>query len=97
MLRHRGHNHWHFDAMAAYSLRRAGSTDVLAARDKGRGPTTTLREMLAEQPARDLTGLGGPLQGEPVRADTDETDNATSVAFRVDGTKIRKVSSAACR
>jgi hypothetical protein len=34
MVRHRGHDHWHFDAMAAYSLRRAGSTDVLAARDK---------------------------------------------------------------
>jgi hypothetical protein len=79
--------------------------------------------MLAEQPARDLTGLGGPLKadlsGQWLRlpanvgsavlcldleahplgrlVETDETDNATSVAFRVDGTKIRKVSSAACR
>jgi len=34
MLRHRAHNHWHFDAMAAYSLRRAGSSQVLVARDK---------------------------------------------------------------
>jgi hypothetical protein len=34
MLHHPGHKHWHFDAMAAYSLRRPGSTDVLVSRDK---------------------------------------------------------------
>jgi hypothetical protein len=34
MLRHSGHKHWHFDAMAAYSLRRAGSSRVRVARNK---------------------------------------------------------------
>ena len=34
MLRHPGHKHWHFDAMAAYSLRRAGSSQALVARNK---------------------------------------------------------------
>jgi hypothetical protein len=29
--------------------------------------------------------------------ETNETDNATSVAFRVDGTRVRRVNSAACR
>jgi hypothetical protein len=58
MLRHPGHKHRHFDAMAAYSLRRAGSSRVLVARDKvslclrdkpqgawlqGGRPTTALR------------------------------------------------------
>lgn len=34
MLRHPGHDHWHFDAMARYSLHRAGSDQPLVARDK---------------------------------------------------------------
>lgn len=34
MLRHRAHDHWHFDAMARYSLHRAGSDRPLVARDK---------------------------------------------------------------
>ena len=34
MLRHRGHDHWHFDAMAAYSLRRPAATRPLVARHK---------------------------------------------------------------
>lgn len=34
MLRHRGHDHWHFDAMAAYSLRRPRTGDVAVSRDK---------------------------------------------------------------
>ena len=35
MLRHsRPHKHWHFDAMAAYSLRRAGSSRVLVTWNK---------------------------------------------------------------
>jgi len=34
MLRHLGHDHWHFDAMAAYALRRPGTRRPLAARDK---------------------------------------------------------------
>jgi hypothetical protein len=34
MLRHPGHDHWHFDAMARYSLRRAGETEPIAQRRK---------------------------------------------------------------
>jgi hypothetical protein len=34
MLHHSDHDHWHFDAMAAYSLRPAGSSEVLVARNK---------------------------------------------------------------
>ena len=34
MLRHRGHRHWHFDAMAAYSLRRPGTDNALVSRNK---------------------------------------------------------------
>jgi hypothetical protein len=34
MLEHPGHDHWHFDAMAAYRLRLPGSTRSLVARDK---------------------------------------------------------------
>lgn len=34
MLDHVGHDHWHFDAMAAYSLRRAGSGKPLVSRNK---------------------------------------------------------------
>ena len=34
MLRHPGHDHWHFDAMARYALRRAGSDQPLVSRDK---------------------------------------------------------------
>ena len=34
MLRHRGHDHWHFDAMAAYSLRRPDAARSLARRPK---------------------------------------------------------------
>jgi hypothetical protein len=29
--------------------------------------------------------------------ETDETDNATTVAFGVDGTRVRRANSAACR
>ena len=39
------------------------------------------------------------LEADPLGrlVETNETDNATSVAFRVDGTRVRKVNSAACR
>jgi hypothetical protein len=39
------------------------------------------------------------LEADPLGrlVETDETDNATSVAFRVDGTRIRKANSTACR
>jgi hypothetical protein len=34
MLRHPGHDHWHFDAMASYALRAPVTGDVVAARPK---------------------------------------------------------------
>ena len=83
MLRHPDHKHWHFDAMAAYSLRRAGSSRALVSRDKvsfclrdklqgprpaGSRSTAALRQMLAKQSAGHLTRLGGSLQGGSVGA-----------------------------
>jgi hypothetical protein len=39
------------------------------------------------------------LEADPLHrlVETDETDNATTVAFRVDGTRVRRANSAACR
>jgi hypothetical protein len=39
------------------------------------------------------------LEADPLGrlVETDETDNSTSVAIRVDGTRVRKVKSTACR
>ena len=34
MVRHPTHDHWHFDAMARYTLRLAGTGEHLASRDK---------------------------------------------------------------
>ena len=82
MLRHPGHRHWHFDAMAAYSLRRPGTDNALVSRNKvsfclrdnRRVPgqrvvvRRALRPVLAQQPARDLSGLGRRLHGRPGRA-----------------------------
>jgi Lysyl oxidase len=137
MLLHSGHKHWHFDAMAAYSLRRAGSSRVLVARDK---VSFCLRDNLKVPRQRvvvprrhfrrcsrtsqqgispgwvdlykaDLPGqwlrlpanvgsevLCLDLEADPLRrlVETDETDNATSVAIRVDGNRVRRVTSAAC-
>jgi hypothetical protein len=139
MLLHPGHKHWHFDAMAAYSLRRAGSSRVLVARDK---VSFCLRDNLKVPRQRvvvprrhfgrctrkssqqgispgwvdlykaDLSGqwlrlpsnvdsdvLCLDLEADPLGrlVETDETDNSTSVAIRVDGTRVRKVKSTACR
>ena len=138
MLRHPGHKHWHFDAMAAYSLRRAGSSQALVARNK---VSFCLRDNLkmpgqrAVVPRRhfgrcsrnsqqgispgwvdiykaDFSGqwlrLPGnvgsdvlclDLEADPLGrlVETNETDNATSVAIRVDGASVRKVNSAACQ
>jgi len=138
MLRHPGHKHWHFDAMAAYSLRRADSSRVLVARNK---VSFCLRDNLKVPGQRvvvprrhfgrcsrnsqqgispgwvdlykaDLSGqwlrmpgnVGSDVLCLDLKADplgrlveTNETDNATSVAFRVDGTRVRRVNSAACR
>ena len=138
MLRHSGHNHWHFDAMAAYSLRRPGSSQALVARKKVSFCLRDNRRVPGQRvvvPRRhfgkcsrnsqqgispgwvdlykaDLSGqwlrLPNSVDSEIVcldlRADpldrlveTNETDNATSVAIRVDGTRVRTAKSAACR
>ena len=129
---HPGHKHWHFDAMAAYSLRRAGSSRVLVARDKVSFclrdnlkvprqrvvvPRQALREVHAKSSQQgispgwvdlykaDLSGqwlrlpsnvdsdvsLSRP-EADPLGrlVETDETDNATSVAFRVDGNRVAR-------
>jgi hypothetical protein len=137
-LHHPGHKHWHFDAMAAYSLRRPGSADALVSRDKvsfclrdnrritgqravvrrahfGRCSRTSHQGIspgwidvytakLSGQWLR-LPGGSGPqllcldLAADPLRriAETNETDNATSVAIRVSGTAVRRVDSGLCR
>jgi Lysyl oxidase len=138
MLRHPDHKHWHFDAMAAYSLRRAGSSRVLVARNKvsfclrdnlkvprqrvvvprrhfGRcsrnsqqgispGWVDLYKADLSGQWLRLPANVGSELlcldlEADPLHrlVETDETDNATSVAFRVDGTRVRRANSAACR
>ena len=138
MLRHPGHKHWHFDAMASYSLRRAGSSQVLVSRDKvsfclrdnyrvpgqrvavprrhfGRcsrnsqqgispGWVDLYKADLSGQWLRLPANVGSDVLCLDLKADplgrlveTDETDNATSVAFRVDGTRIRRANSNACR
>ena len=138
MLRHPDHKHWHFDAMAAYSLRRAGSTQVLVSRDKvsfclrdnykvagqrvvvprrhfgrcSRNSQQGISPGWVDLYKADLSGqwlrlppnvgtgvLCLDLEADPLGrlTETDETDNATSVAFRVDATRIRKANSAACQ
>jgi hypothetical protein len=138
MLRHSGHKHWHFDAMAAYSLRRPGSSQALVSRKKVSFCLRDNRRVPGQRvvvPRRhfgkcsrnsqqgispgwvdiykaDLSGqwlrLPNSVDSEVVcldlRADpldrlveTNETDNATSVAIRVDGTRVRTSKSAACR
>jgi Lysyl oxidase len=138
MLRHPGHKHWHCDAMAAYSLRRADSSRVLVSRNKvsfclrdnlkvpgqrvvvprrhfGRcsrnsqqgispGWVDIYKADLSGQWLRLPSNVGSEilcldLEADPLGrlVETNETDNATSVAIRVDGTRVRKVSSAACR
>ena len=137
MLRHPGHDHWHFDAMAAYSLRRPDAGRDLAARRKVsfclrdntrvRGVDTTVRrEHFGECTARGRQGISpgwvdvysADLDGQwlalprgvddevvclDLAADprglveeTDETDNATSVAVRVSGGSVRRAGSGAC-
>ena len=137
MLRHPGHKHWHFDAMAAYSVRRADSSRVLVSRNKvsfclrdnlkmpgqrvvsrrhfGRcsqnsqqgispGWVDLYKADLSGQWLRLPSNVGSEilcldLEADPLGrlVETNETDNATSVAIRVDGTRVRKVNSAACR
>jgi hypothetical protein len=138
MLGHPGHRHWHFDAMASYSLRRAGSSQALVAWNK---VSFCLRDNLKVRgyqvvvPRRhfgkcsrnsqqgvspgcvdlykaDLSGqwlrvpgnvdsdvLCLDLKADPLDRlmETNEADNATSVAIRIDGNRVRRVNSSACR
>jgi len=137
MLRHFGHDHWHFDAMAAYSLRRPDVSSTLAARSKVSFylrdnsrvrdvATTVRREHFGECSATGVQGIspgwadiyGADLDGQwlalPRGADdevvcldltadprdlveeTDESDNGTSVAVRIDGTSVRCAKRSAC-
>jgi Lysyl oxidase len=137
MLRHAGHDHWHFDAMAAYSLRRPGTTSRLAARPKVSFclrdntrvegvPTTVRREHFGDCTARGVQGIspgwidvyGPDLDGQWLRLprgvdrevlcldveadprdlvrESDESDNATTVAVRVAGREVRRVPRARC-
>ncbi len=137
MLRHRGHDHWHFDAMAAYSLRRPEATRRLAQRRKVSFclrdntrvegvPTSVRREYFGDCNATRVQGIspgwvdvyGADLDGQwlPVprgvrdevvcldlEADprdlveeADETDNATTVAVRIDGTRVSRANRRVC-
>lgn len=68
MLRHPGHDHWHFDAMAAYALRLPGTEEPLVARDKvsfclrdnariPRHPVTVRREHFGECSRNRVQGI----------------------------------------
>jgi hypothetical protein len=138
MLRHPGAQTLALRRDAAYSLRRAGSSQALVARNK---LSFCLRDNLKMPGQRvvvprrhfgrcsrnsqqgispgwvdlykaDLSGqwlrLPGNVGSDVLRLDleadprgrlveTNETDNAISVAIRVDGTRVRKVNSAACQ
>jgi Lysyl oxidase len=139
MLRHPGHKHWHYDAMARYSLRRPGSDKALVGRNKvsfclrdNRRVRVPAEMQVARQFRRctrssqgqgispgwtdlykaDLDGqwlrLPGGVNGDVLCLDleadprgqlieTNEMDNVTSIAIRVDGSKVRTVNSAPCR
>ena len=138
MLRHPGHRHWHFDAMARYSLRRPGTDDVLAARNKVSFCLRDNRRIVGQRVVVRREHFGrcsrnsqqgispgwvdvytAELDGQWLRlprsadeevlcldleadprarlTETDETDNATSVAIRVDGAEVRRVDSSPCR
>jgi hypothetical protein len=138
MLRHPGHNHWHFDAMAAYSLRRPGTDQVLVSRDKvsfclrdnrrvpgqrvvvrrehfgkcSRNSQQGISPGWVDVYTADLNGqwpafpdeadgqlLCLDLKADPLGRITEanETDNATSVGLRVNGTEIHTVGTEVCR
>jgi len=131
MLDHPGHDHWHFDAMAAYTLTVPG-TSTRVSRDKVSfclrdntrapdGPRSVRRayfgECTAESPQgispgwvdvyrADLDGqwlrlppgIDGRLACLTLAADPadlllegDETDNATTIPIRIDGTRVRRL------
>jgi hypothetical protein len=139
MLHHPGHKHWHYNAMARYSLRLPGSEEALVARNKvsfclrdnrrvrvpaqmqvsrqfGRctrssqgqgispGWTDLYKADLKGQWLRLPSGVDGDVLCLDLEADprgqlteTNEMDNATTIAVRVDGTKVRTVNSTPCR
>jgi Lysyl oxidase len=138
MLHHPGHKHWHYDAMARYTLRLPGSDVALVARNKvsfclrdnrrvsvpgqthvarqfrrctrssqGQGVspgwTDLYKADLNGQWLRLPRGMDGDVLCLDLEADprgqlteTNEMDNATSIAIRVEGTKVRTVGSAPC-
>jgi hypothetical protein len=138
MLRHPGHDHWHFDAMAAYALRRPGTAESLVSRDKvsfclrdnervpGQ-PVVVRREHFGECSRRSRQGISpgwldiytADLDGQTLRVprrangrtlcldlaadplgllqETDETDNATSLAIVIQGRDVRRVAPDPCR
>lgn len=138
MLRHHGHDHWHFDAMAGYSLRRPGARRPLVSRDKVSFclrdnervpdlPVVVRRRHFGDCAADTRQGISpgwvdvytADLDGQwlhlprgvdrevvclQLAADpldlveeTDESDNATSVALRVRGDAVRRVPARPCR
>jgi hypothetical protein len=138
MLRHPGHRHWHFDAMAAYSLRLPGTIAPLVSRDKvsfclrdnqrvPRQRVVVQRQHFGRCSRNSQQGISpgwvdvykADLDGQWLRlpssldrevicldlkadphgqlAETNETDNAVSVALRIDGTRVRRVDPAPCR
>ena len=139
MLHHPGHKHWHYDAMARYSLRRAGSDEILVARNKvsfclrdnrrvrvpvemqvarqfrrctrssqgqgiSPGWTDLYKADLNGQWLRLPRGVDGAVLCLDLEADprgqlieTNEMDNATSIAIRIDRRTVRRVDSAPCR
>jgi hypothetical protein len=133
MLDHPTHGHWHFDAMAGYSLRLPGATEPLVSRDKVsfclrdniRVPDTQVqqrREYFGDCRRNgpqgispgwtdvyeyDLDGQSLPLPGfvddavvcvdleaDPMSLldETEEDDNATSIAIEVSGDDVRRAS-----
>jgi hypothetical protein len=131
MLDHPTHDHWHFDAMAAYRLsipgtaRRVSRDKVsfcLRDNERARGrPRTVRRAYFGECSATGPQGIspgwidvyGADLDGQWLRVprgidgrsacltleadpddlllETDETDNTTSIAVRITGTRVRRL------
>jgi hypothetical protein len=136
MLRHRGHDHWHFESMAGYALRRPGDERPMVTRDKvsfclrdnrrvpGQpvvvprthyGECSRTREQgispgwvdvysadLDGQWLRLPDGAAGllclDLRADPLNlvAETDETDNGTSLTVRVTGDSVRRATADVC-
>lgn len=138
MLRHVGHDHWHFDGMAAYALRRPGSERPLVARDKVSfclrdnvrvpgAPARVRRAWFGDCTATTRQGISpgwadvyeADLEGQWLRVpegvdgdllcldlaadpddlvrETNELDNATSVALRITGDSVRRGPPRRCR